>query len=268
MSKIVFILSLTILFCISITTASAVSININNYPTSITNEPFGIDVFISGASAGQNYLRIDLYKDGSKNYFGDTYNELEWYSGSDGKKYFPITIDSSKTASASVQARVGSPKSSEFYGAGAYKLRIRRYTSSGNPASSDQQTPVDVQINISLPTPTSAPSPVSKSALSSKTSPTPTKSIISVPTAAITNSKKTLSRNSQNISPSVKNIVLGDATLSSGKAKEKDKDEVKTLGKSSSIFPLAFIVFGIIFAVCGILAYLFLKIKQSKNEIK
>ena len=64
----------------------------------------------------RNYLRVDLFKDGSFNYFGETFNGSDWYKGSDGKSYFPISIDSSKIATASVQTEVGSPSSRNFQG--------------------------------------------------------------------------------------------------------------------------------------------------------
>ena len=149
-------------FTLIIKSVFAVTININQYPSSISSDPFNVSVSVSGASEGQNYLRVDLYKDGTSNYFGETNNSTSWYGGSEGKQYFPITIDSSKMATASVQARIGAPSSGKFSGAGFYKLKIRRYTSSGNPASSDQQNPVDVNINFSLPTPTPTPAPTPK----------------------------------------------------------------------------------------------------------
>ncbi len=84
---------------------------IKDYPTSINTEPFNINVLVTGASTGTNYLRIDLYKEGSENYFEETYNGSSWYGGSDGTQYCPVTISSEKIGQATIQARIGNPSS-------------------------------------------------------------------------------------------------------------------------------------------------------------
>lgn len=148
--------------------AKAVDIVISNYPASISDNEFSIDVSVSGASNATNYLRVDLYKDGTNNYFGETYTGSTWYGGSSGTNYFPIVIQNA-TASATVLARIGSPNSNDYSGPGSYKLRIRRYTSSGNSAS-DQQNPVDINIAYLTPSPSPSPSPTSQAT----SNPTPT----------------------------------------------------------------------------------------------
>lgn len=149
----------------------AVSITIDQAPASITNDPFSVTVSVLGASAGQNYLRVDLFKEGSTNYFGETFNGSDWHKDSQGLNYFPITIiDPDTPVVSTIQARIGLPSQSEFSGVGEYKLRIRRYTASGNPGN-DDGTPATLQITYSFPTetptPTSVPTPTR--------TPTPTK---------------------------------------------------------------------------------------------
>lgn len=173
----------------------AVTTSITNYPSTISSEPFLIDVSIVGAASGVNYLRADLYKEGTTNYFGETYNNTSWYGGSDGLMYFPITIVSGATASASIQARIGTPTSSEFSGPGSYKLKIRRYTSSGNAASSDLQVPKDVQINFSTPTPTPTPAPGPTSSSTSTPKPsTPKPTSTPAPTSLTVSLNKNLDK--------------------------------------------------------------------------
>lgn len=162
MRIILVILSITI-FLLKVNPALAVTVTISNIPTTITDQLFNFDVSISEAGAGTNYLRVDLYKDGSANYFGETYNSNTWYSGSDGKQYLPITILSGQTWNGSIQGRVGSPSLTDYSGSGNYKLKIRRYTSSGTAASSDTQTPQDIVVNLSSP----SPSPSSSTSLTS-----------------------------------------------------------------------------------------------------
>ncbi len=156
---------------------AAVVIVLSNVPASISSEPFEISFTITGPKAGINYVRADLYKEDTTNYFGDTYNGSEWYSGSDGLKYFPVTIDQNSSASGMVKVRLGSPSSTDYPGPGKYKLRIKRYTTSGS-AATDDEVPSDIQITYTTPSPspTLASNPTkTPSAIPSPTSsPTPT----------------------------------------------------------------------------------------------
>jgi len=266
MKKIFFALYFIILFFFSVSKASAVSVNISNYPSSISSDPFILDVSISGASQGQNFLRIDLFKEGSSNYFGETYNGSEWYMGSDGKKYFPAVVNASKSASATIQARVGSPKANEYSGPGFYKLRVRRYTSSGNQASSDTQELVNIYVNLVLPSPTFTPAPTSKASSTPKSTTTPTKTL----------TRETISENNfEDKSASefledtyeAKDLVLGDTTSSSEKKEKniKEKKDTEVLGQSTSKIPIFIFVGGLIFIGCAILAFLFLRFKRSRH---
>jgi len=169
-------LSLIPLFLLSATPALAVTITLSNVPSSISTDPFTLNVDISGPNPGTNYLRVDLFKDGTSNYFGETNNSSAYYSGSDGLQYFPVTVSAEGTASAQLTAKIGSPSLNDYPGPGQYKLKVRRYTSSGKAASSDQQTPADVQITFDLPTPTptNPPSPTKTPAPTSPPAPTST----------------------------------------------------------------------------------------------
>ncbi len=162
----------------------AVSISINNFPQIINSiDSFQVSVNITGATNATNYLRVDLYKDGSSNYFGETYNGSDWY----GKNYYPIQIQNS-SASASFYFQLGNPTLSQYPEPGNYKLKIRRYTSSGSASSNDIQTPVDVQItyvfSTSTPSPTTTPIPTSDASSPiptpppRTTTPTPVKTLI------------------------------------------------------------------------------------------
>jgi len=160
----------------------AVGSTIVQSPSSITSDPFTITVSVLGASPGQNYLRVDLYKEGSTNYFGETFNGADWYKDSEGTHYFPIIIiDPGTPVTATIQSRIGQPSNGEFPGPGEYRIRIRRYTASGN-LGSDTGLPVSAQIVYSFPTLTPTPTEVS---VPSRT-PTPTKVPTSQPLPAAT----------------------------------------------------------------------------------
>ncbi len=156
------------IFLFKIGRVYAVTTSILSVPSDITTDPFTVVASISGNISGTNYLRIDLFKENTTNYFGQTYNGSSWYGGSDGMQYFPITVTDG-IWSGSLQGRVSNPSLTEYSGPGSYRMRVRRYTSSGNAGSSDEQT---VSVNITVNLPTSTPIPTS----SPSNTPTPTNS--------------------------------------------------------------------------------------------
>src|SRR3989338_7150057 len=101
--------------------ALAVTITISDYPSTITEDSFTITASISGATTGTNYLRIDLFKDGTTNYFGETFNNTDWYGGSTYSQYLAASMVSGITWSGSIQGRIGSPTSTEYEGSSGYK---------------------------------------------------------------------------------------------------------------------------------------------------
>lgn len=163
-SFIVFVLILT--FFIFPKKIQAITISISDAPSSISQtEPFTIAVLISGSSEGTNYLRVDLYKDGTSNYFGETHNGSSWYGESDYSQYFPITIP----WSGQIQGRFGNPAPIKYDGQGQYKLKIRRYTASGksydfseavNIVIETLSTPTAVPTATATPTPPTIPTPI------------------------------------------------------------------------------------------------------------
>lgn len=165
----------------------AVTISVGDYPLSISSNIFSLTATVSGATNATNYLRVDLYKDGTTNYFGETYNGSDWYGGSDGKSYFPIQIQNS-SGSAILQAQLGNPNISDYPGQGSYKLKIRRYTASGSQSQNDQQTSIDIQITYVAPTPTLDPTPSPTPVITSTPTliPTPTKIPMPIPTKSPT----------------------------------------------------------------------------------
>ena len=189
----------------------AVTITINSFPTEINSlDNFQVTASISGAVNATNYLRVDLYKDGTSNYFGETYNGTDWYSGSDGKSYLPIMIQNS-SASATLFAQLGNPTTTQYPGPGSYKLKIRRYTSSGSASSNDTQTPVDIQISYVVPTPTPDPT----STPSPTQNPTPVPTTVKTPTPVPTKTPTLKPTSTLFPTDSPEEEVLGEATVSS-----------------------------------------------------
>src|SRR6185437_2654568 len=134
----------------------AVTISLSQVPTSIATDSFTFSASISGAATGTNYLRVDLYKNGTSNYFGETYNGSDWYAGSDFTQYWPISITSGKFWVGQIQARVGNPTVTQYDGTGIYRLRLRRYTGSGSYTSSEADATSTI-IAIAFPTLTPTP---------------------------------------------------------------------------------------------------------------
>lgn len=242
----------------------AVSVTITNFPSSISSDSFTVNVSVLGASSGTNYIRVDLYKEGTQNYFGETYNGNDWYSGSDGKQYFPITIiDSKSTASASLQARIGVPNSSDYDGQGSYKMRIRRYTSSGGQGSEDANNSA-VSISINVPTLTSIPT----------NSPTPKPTNTPTPTVKLTNTPTVIKLISNTPTPTTINPspdnkeVLGNATQSSNKSIEESKKEnqIESTQNRNNFLPIIFILIGVVFLLACVIVFFYPNIKNYLNN--
>lgn len=185
--------ALAVCFFLFAESAHAVSVTITNAPSSIGSDPFTLSATVTGATPGTNYLRVDIYKDGTTNYFGQTFTGNDWYGGSDGTQYFPITIGSDKKWSGSVQARIGDTMPQGYDGTGTYLLRIRRYTSSGN-YTNDEAKASAIQVALAFPTPTAVPTNTPTPAPTEKpttvpkatSTPTPAKNKTALVTTAVT----------------------------------------------------------------------------------
>lgn len=190
-------------------------------PVSIGDEKFNVTIQTEGASAGTNYLRVDLYQDGTTKYFGDTDNGQAWYNGSDGKQYFPVTILSNTPNIATVSARIGEPSISDYPGPGSYKLRIRRYTSSGNQGSEDPQ-PVSINLTKNWPSPSPSPTPTPTSTPTQTPTPTPSPSPTPTPTPTPKPSLKPASPSGGPSSSSSPNLASPESGTVAGAATEID----------------------------------------------
>lgn len=255
---VLFSISLFVLSVIPLCKASAVSINAIDLPGSIKEESFNVTASISGASLGQNYLRIDLYKEGTGNYFGETFNGSNWYSGGDGKLFFPVTIDSSKLVLATITARLGNPSSLEYPGPGSYKLKIRRYTSSGNSAS-DSQDPVNIQINFITPSPLTSSSPTPSPTSSLSPSPNPSSSVIATPKGTLEDVLES------SIEAEFEKDVLGESSLSSELETPKAKEEI-IMGVKENNLPKALIILGLILIFSSPLLFFYRHYKKIKKQ--
>lgn len=251
--------ALILLFFVFKTHSEAVSISISGVPSSVTDQPFPLTASVSGQISGTHYLKVEIYKEGTNNYFGETYNGSSWYSGGDGKLYYPVTMDSlSKTGIATFQSRIGTPNNTDYPGSGTYKLRIRRYTSTAQSSSIDDQTPAEVTINYTAPTFT--PTPTVTPTPTPTTAPTPSVKPTSTPTASPTITNV----NSQATSTNSNQQVLGQTQTSQNdlfeipeEAKDKDKDDIKTFSSSDQqIISKIFIFFGVVFMIlCAIVIF-------------
>lgn len=246
--------------------ALAVTVNINQYPQTITQDPFTVSASISGATNGTNYVRVDIYKEGSTNYFGETYNGADWYSGSDYHQYLPIIIANGQWTG-TIQGSLGSPSTSEYDGMGAYRIRLRRYTGGGttNATEADNSS---VSITIVVPTPTPTPT--------NTPTPNPTSPPTATPKPTVTPTPVPTTKSSP--SPSISHI-LAIATDSADASKEGDlsaSDEAtlsptslqKVAGVHTSVLPnMLLIIAGVMVIGCGILfSYKFRKQKDGQDS--
>ncbi len=275
-------------------TVFAVTVTISDLPSSISTDPFTVTASVSGASAGTNYLRVDLYKEGSQNYFGETNVNKNWYSGSDGTQFFPIAITSGTVWTGAIQGKFGSPSTTDYDGPGIYRMRIRRYTASGNYTASeadDSSVVVNISVPTSTPIPTDTPTPTATpeptnlpTATKTPTfSPTNTLAPTKIPatptsfvksTATLTqkvsaSSTVTASEEGSNASGSVLADSVENGVSSSSTDKKEKKELIASVNTEDNTSKILIGV-GIVFLlVCGILATdLVGKIKSKLRQIK
>lgn len=168
----------------------AVTTTITQPPAFISSTSFTLSLSITGAKVGKNYLRVDIFKQGTSEYFGETFNGQEWYGSDDGTKYAPIDITSADTQLATISARL-STFAPSWTSHDSYMLRVRRYTSSGSYTSAEAEASA-IPITIVFPTPSPSPIP-------SPTIQSPTSSPVSSPTQIPTQSQQPATTNTDNI---------------------------------------------------------------------
>ncbi|MEK7550858.1 MAG: hypothetical protein AAB535_03700 [Patescibacteria group bacterium] len=248
------IISLFLLLA-STSKALAVTVVVNSSPATISSDAFEVNASVSGVSDGTNFLRIDLYKDATTNYFGETYNGSTWISGSDGTQYFPIQIQNA-SASATFQGRLGNPSVGDYPGPGSYKLKIRRYTSSGSSYTFSES--VDIQITYSSPTP--SPTPVAQTQTPATSPPTvaPTKSPTPLPT------KTPTPKPSKTPPPSPSPEVLGEEASPEPETPTPSPLVTEPPKKKLPIVPIVLISSGLLMIGFAVLQL----IRASKNSIQ
>lgn len=271
--------------------AYGVSVTINDLPASIGTEPFTLSVSVTGASAGTNYLRVDIYKDGTTNYFGETFTGNDWYKGSNGVQYFPIIVPNDNPFT--LQARVGDSIPSDYDGTGNYKLRVRRYTAGGNYNNDEAKAnavpivlsfPTPTATPTNIPTPTKIPTPTRSASSGQAKAPTPTKVPTPTPLRSATQNyegqapTKTTVLGTKQIEKKVVEkkasaaaypTVVLSASISASKEPQKPQNKnvlVKESNNNTALITSVFIVAAIFFIACGILVYRRVKHAKDTND--
>lgn len=228
----------------------AVSVTVTNAPSAVFEDPFDITVQVSGGKANAtNFLRISLYKNGTTQYFGYTYNGTDWHNDSDGTNYFPITIGSDGKWSGTLRGKIDS-LSKYYTGSGSYGLKVRRYTSKDYYTWSNENL-----LTIDAPTPTPTPS--------ATPSQTPSSTPTSTPRQTSTPIKQATSSVSSSIPIGTKagaDFISGvsqSSVLGTNSALATPKNEkVETMASSETNLPKIFLVVGFIIILASIGVYL------------
>jgi len=257
MYRIIVLIVLLFLYLFFPSDASAVSVIITDHPLTISDDPFVITASISGASSGTNYLRIDIFKDqASPNYFGETFNNNDWYGGSIFSQYFPVTIQNGSWVG-NIQGRVGSPISSQYDGTGNYKIRLRRYTGGGGYTASEANSsavPIAIIFPTITPTPTNKPDPTSTLIPTKAPTPSkaPTATLIVLPTKRPTLVPTKIASKEGSLK-AVLGTKSAEASISATPAPKKKDDKPQSV----NILSIIFIIGGILaLSACGILVFL------------
>lgn len=221
----------------------AVSLSIDSSPSKVNTPEFDISVTITGAKPATNYLKALVYKEGTRDYVGQTWNGSEWYKGPEGKNYFPLTI-SGKTTNTTLKIQIA-PETEN----GEYLLSVKRFTASGNSAD-DSITEAHLFLELPKAEPTKSPNIPSPTPLSTPL-PTPLPSIFK--TIEPTIEPEIVS------SPSTPSVVLAAETET---VAYKTKEPVETIQSSTNY---AEFTLGIFMLAAGLMSIIFGGIKIFKK---
>ena len=260
--KAIIVLIAALLFLHFAKPALAVTVTISNYPSTITEDSFTLTASISGASTGTNYLRVDIFEDGTTSYFGETFNNTDWYGGSAYSQYLPISIQSGTTWEGNIQGRIGSPTTTQYDGSGVYKIRLRRYTSGGGYTSTEANNSavgISIAIPTSTPTPTNTPTPAPTSTPTQTPTPTKTPTPTPIPNTPTANPLPT--------------DILGESTesgsfISPTETRLKKNVLISNKSKSSNnvVQKISIGIGGIFLIACAILLVRFYIKSKSKKQ--
>jgi hypothetical protein len=260
------LLQLIIGFCIFLllpVRVFAVEVTIVSSPDTITQDPFDVEVQISGASENTtNYLRIALFKPATTSYFGYTFNNKDWINSSTHSDYLAIPIGADGSWKGKVQGKLDSEHAG-YKGPGDYALKVRRYTESGSYKWSEEKTiaihgpelsptPFPTPIK-SGPTATSTPKPTATPKITQpKSSPTPTQKPTSTPppgpiTDTVTEESQSLENDvlSASTSTQIETYVYEEPTAT--------PEAVKVSPENTNIFLWVLGALGIISIIFGII---------------
>lgn len=266
MKKLLCLLLFSFLFFFLPRTVFAVTTTITEVPSVIGNDVFTVSVVITGAASGTNYVRIDIYKEGTTTYFGETFNGFDWYSGSDGKQYLPAIIPSETPFV--IQGKIGETIPKSYDGTGEYRIRIRRYTAGGNYNNEEAKASA-TPITLSFPTPTLTPT-VTPSPTKTLT-PTKVPTIIMQPTSGKSNEIQQVSStkavlgtqtNVRNVSvtkvaskSALPTPILHASQSATPTKKEEQTVLVKGTTRNYTVIG-SFVIGGVLFVACAILIFL------------
>jgi hypothetical protein len=266
-----FLLLLLYFFFLFVRNTSAVTISLSGVPPTITQDPFTITVSISGAKKGtNNYLKMDIFQNGSTHYFGFTQNGNGYYKDTDFSHYPQVTINDSGSASATLVGKADF-SSSYYEGSGSYSIRVRRYTSSGSySADESNQSIAPVFLQGPAPsTPTPTPTIVEKQNIQTKSStPSTTQPDNNgdtlVPKVSLAASNTNFGSNEGQVLGDDVQYATDDSSFPSDTVTPSPTVLVK--GKQTTKINLFFIITGLIFlCICAIL--LFFKYKKQESDI-
>lgn len=203
-------------FLFATPTLAAISLNVENIPSSLDiDQEFTADIAINCSSCGISYLRgVFFYPESSTTYFGYTRNQLGDLvsSTSDKTQYFKTDEGS---WSGQVRFKFDQEKSP-----GSYFFKVGRYTSAGD-SSADWSNASAMNVSGPTPTPTTTPTPTATSTPSPSPTPTktptPTPSPTPPPTQPVTKTTTIISPG-LNLSPSPLATIAAEVLAASDSA--------------------------------------------------
>jgi hypothetical protein len=169
-----FLLALGI-FLLASPVHAAIDLDISDIAASVhEDQEFPLSFSLSQSISASNpvYLRVVIYQEGTTKYFGYTQNKaLDWINTtSDKSLFFELAVSPEGTASGELKGKFDL-ENSYYNGAGVYKVKLGRYTSSSD-SGADWSNELEIT-HTTNPSPTPTPTPTLSPSPASTSTPTP-----------------------------------------------------------------------------------------------
>lgn len=156
------------LYLFGIVASVSAAFSVSNVPSAATSGQemeVNVELSLQGQDNKKYYLEGAIKKDDGSNYFGLTFNDIDWvgYTSSSFSNLKAVTTDASGSWSGSLRFKVD-PTSPYYKGSGNYIFQVKRFTEAGSSSWSDNTVTLAISGADPSVAPSTSPNPSSQPA--------------------------------------------------------------------------------------------------------